>query len=714
MQPGEVVFTLSLGEASGALPEKGSVDDERRREGFVIETQAPDRLRIAAGEPIGLLYGVYHYLERYCNVGFFWDGDHVPQCRTLPIESIHAVEIPRWPVRHFGLAAGWGLSKWHHQLRTMPERNRIFDWMAKRKINRTHLGFFPNIATSGESAARVFGISDKEPDDFTFAGWPGCLDWPADIRTRINREQLEYSRRLGISWVYYLAYGNVPHQFRQMHPEYKYVGGLGYSATVLYPDDPECTRWTRAFYRDLIQTYGTDHVYQDTPFVESTGSDDPEKSFQLKLTAAQAMCKMFRELDGQAIWQSDSWDFGAVPQVWTPERIERYFKSLPQDMMLFYDTAGIDNPFYKKTNYFEGTRWFLGILHSFQGDDHLHGSLDRAVQALQDLANDPKADRCLGIYQVPESSGHNIMYFDLTTRLAWNPDGVTVAGYLEEYTRRRYGVETLDAMRLAVEAVARAVHGYDNSGLDGQVPIYKKLGCPYGPAEWWPIVNDKKGDHPARQGKGIVQLREAVQRALACRRSLQDNALYVNDLVDWSRTYLAHVFNWAVLRAYDAFSSGDSATMVDNVDLARQCLRLTEDIFTTRPDFSLQKQIAWAMSIPGANPRLAWYIKQHCINDLYSANEVYEQLRLYYGPRMEVYFSELAARAAQGMRTIEWKDIADRCGAIQKKWLEEDIAISETEKFQGSTIEAVGAGFEAVDQAVCKGLNLSVVPQSAS
>ncbi|HPO13308.1 MAG TPA: alpha-N-acetylglucosaminidase TIM-barrel domain-containing protein [Candidatus Hydrogenedentes bacterium] len=704
MQPGEVVFTLSLGKAAEGLSDAG--DEERQREGFVLEAQAPDRLLIAARKPIGLLYGVYHYLERYCHVGFFWDGDHVPKINTLPIEGVHSVEVPRWPVRHFGLPAGWGLSKWHHQLRTMPERNHIFDWMVKRKINRTHLGFFPTIATSGAPAARVFGLDDKTPDNFTFSGWPGCLDWSADTRTRINIEQLEYSRRLGISWVYYLAYGNVPHQFREMHPDYTYVGSLGYSATVLYPDDPECTRWTSAFYEDLFKTYGTDHIYQDTPFVESTGSDDPEKSFQLKLTAAKAMCEMFKKLDKDAIWQSDSWDFGAVPQVWTPERIQRYFASLPKEMMLVYDTDGINNPFYKKTNYFEGARWFLGILHSFQGDDHIHGNLNRAVQAFQELANDPKANKCLGIYHIPETTGHNLIYFDLTTRLAWNPEGVTVAAYLDEYARRRYGVESVERMQPALEALARGVHEYENSGMGGQMPIYKKLGCPYGPVEWWPIVNERKAEHPARQGKGIVQLHEAVERALACRRDLQDNPLYVNDLVEWSYTYIAHVFNWAVMGAYDAFSAGDAAAMQKNIDVARQCLRLIDAILSTRPDFSLQKQIMWAMNIPGANSYLPWYMKQHCINDLYSANEVFEQLHWYYTPRMDVYFSELETRAAQGIKTIEWKDIADRCAAIQKRWLEEDIAVPENEMFQGSTIEAVSEAFEKLDPVACDTLGI--------
>ncbi|UCH33348.1 MAG: hypothetical protein JSV65_12280, partial [Armatimonadota bacterium] len=490
------VFALALGgpaERLKGLP--GGDDPERLRDGFVIQSAGEGRVNISAIEPIGLLYGVYEYLEACCGVGFFWDGDYIPHRSGLPMTDISIAALPRWPLRHFNFSSCWGLAKFHHQFRTIPERNRLLDWMTKRKLNLSSHYFGPHIAQSGVSATRVFGISDTEPDNFTFSGWPGALDFPADVRSDIIRTQFEYGRRRGIRWIYYLAYGNVPHQFRDMHPEYNYVGHLGYSATVLHPDDPECARWSTAFYRDLIETYGADHIYQDTPFVESTGAADPEQSFQLKLTAAQRMCEVFKQLDADAIWESDSWDFGAVPHVWTPERISRYFTSLPQDMMLIYDTAGLANPFYGRTNYFEGTPWTLGILHSFQGDDHLHGDLNHAIRAIQALSADPEADKCLGIYHVPETSGHNILFFDLTTHLAWNPDGVTPEDYLRGYARRRFGERDAPRMLPAVQALVRAVY----SG-GGRIPIYKKLGCPYGPAEWWPIVDERKRDNDGYDG----------------------------------------------------------------------------------------------------------------------------------------------------------------------------------------------------------------------
>jgi hypothetical protein len=228
------------------------------------------------------------------------------------------------------------------------------------------------------------------------------------------------------------------------------------------------------------------------------------------------------------------------------------------------------------------------------------------------------------------------------------------------------------------------------------MPIYHKLGCGYGPW-WWPIVDEHKREEDPRPAlaKAAADLEEAIRQALLCQETQAENPFYVSDLVDWTRTYLAHLFNWTVLDAYRAFGEGNAERVKSSAALARGCLERIEAILSTRPDFSLQAQIERAREVPGANPYLPWYMKQHCINDLYSANEAYEQLHWYYAPRMEVYLSELESRAAQGIKTLSWSDIADRCNTIQERWLNEDIAVPEEARFSGPTMQAVVAAFEA-------------------
>jgi hypothetical protein len=102
------------------------------------------------------------------------------------------------------------------------------------------------------------------------------------------------------------------------------------------------------------------------------------------------------------------------------------------------------------------------------------------------------------------------------------------------------------------------------------------------------------------------------------------------------------------------------------------------------------------MKIPGVNPFIAWYMKQHNIHDGYAATEGYEILHWYFGPRMEAYFRELEQRTRQGIRTITRNDIAETCGAIERRWLEQDIRVPETERFVGKPLDAIAAACAAV------------------
>jgi len=44
------------------------------------------------------------------------------------------------------------------------------------------------------------------------------------------------------------------------------------------------------------------------------------------------------------------------------ESAARYFRKIPRDMMLIYDTWADRNPSYKAANYYEGARWGFAVL----------------------------------------------------------------------------------------------------------------------------------------------------------------------------------------------------------------------------------------------------------------------------------------------------------------------------------------------------------------
>lgn len=373
---------------------------------------------------------------------------------------------------------------------------------------------------------------------------------------------------------------------------------------------------------------------------------------------------------------------------------------MPRDQFKIFDSMSCSEiPYYQRTNYFEGATWWYGILHSFQGDDHLHGDLAGDIRRIRDFSHDPNGLKCEGICICPESTGHNILYYDMLTCAAWNAEQ-TSETYLSRYARRRYGVKDAARMYAALNALVRAVYT-----ANGQMPVYKKIGCPSYRHDW-PIVDDNKyqatwpasgaGPHPGLSGQGITDLLQAVEQGLACRESQQNNSLYENDIVDWTRTYLGHMFNWAVLNSYADFKDGRQEEMNKHIATARLCLSWIEKILSTRPDFSMQRQIDQALKVPGVNPHIDWYLKKHIINDGYASTEGYEVLHWYYRPRMEVYFHELEKRAKEGTKTILRNDITQGCQDIEQHWLEQNIEVPVNERFAGTPLEAVTAAIAAL------------------
>ena len=98
------VFVLDLnGNHRGALL-AGSVRQELppNPDAFFIRSVEHDGRHvvvISARGYTGLGYGVFDYLQRYCRVGFFVDGVHVPRLSGLPMSGLDFLGIPAFEIR---------------------------------------------------------------------------------------------------------------------------------------------------------------------------------------------------------------------------------------------------------------------------------------------------------------------------------------------------------------------------------------------------------------------------------------------------------------------------------------------------------------------------------------------------------------------------------------------------------------------------------------
>ena len=661
-----------------------------------------DYIVLAGKSDVAVLYAVYDYLQRYGGCGFFEDGDYVP--RQVPqTRGVDYFTRPRFALREFhgDICGSFGLKKYHYLHRTMDDWIPFYDWLAKRRINLSNVGTSVNSATAGKALEVAFGVKDDQPGERYGGGWPTGWTWPAEERTRIAQKRLAYQRSLGIKNVMGFMFGQTPVPFKKAHPELKWVE-VSYEHALMHPDEPLAYELTKKFYQACVDLYGTDHYFWDTPYSECPGEADWEASLKLKTDAAKKACRIFKEIDPQATWCCDSWDFGALPGLWTLDRVRRFFEAIPKDMAFFFDTVTEMDEHYRQTEYFQGTDWGVGILHSFQGDDHLHGNMPHTITAIQQAANDPKSVKLSGFFNGGEIHGHNPIYRQLATELEWNPEGVTVDGFMNDVALRRYGKDSSRQMRKALNALVKAVY----SGQNVQ-PIYHKIGCFYMP-NGWPITDDLY-QHVSLQLPGlpssIANLGQAMRLALREEDRQKDNALYENDMVDWSKSYLMHLFNYSTIRAYEALREGKPEDVSKYCASARTTLVWIERLLSSREDYSLQKTIDQAMSVPGTNPSTPRMIRQHCVNDLYATNDNYEQMRLFYRPRAEIYLSAIETKSRKGEKGIRWADISEECEKLRAKWLDGPIAVPDSERYPGTTMEAIHAAMKA-GAAIEKGVSL--------
>lgn len=692
-----VVGNAEQNRLAGALVEQKLVDltlPSDHRDAFVVRygnDGKHDYLVFAGANSLGTLYAVYHYLEKCCYLGTFMDGEHVPSRKRVPVEGIDIAETPRFRDRDFSYSVCYGMKKYFNQFRTADEMNEQMNWLVKRKMNRTAWGFWAY--PGGVESGNVFGYECKPEEDYG-AGWPRAWTLAPEYRTQMLQDWFSYSRERGIDFIYYIDYGLVPKPYRDKHPDLPYVEHLGYGSNTLRPDSPECLTIMNQYLTEIMRLYGTDHIYQCTPYVESTGAASPDESLALKTNAAKNLCSVLEQIDPDFIWQSDSWDFGAVPSVWTPERTQKYFDDLaPQHpRMYIYDTAGVANPFYRRTDFFGGVDWAFGILHSFQGDDHLHGDIPRVLQAVRDAANDPGSTNLKGLYHIPESSGHNILFFQFTSELTWDPNEVEIDSFLEHYCHTRYNAKSYGPMLACTRKVLDAV--YTGGGLD---MYYQRMGITYNPAVS-PPFDDYKGfaSQYSELCREIPLLEEAVQLALNARRTEKGNKLYENDLVVYTKTMLGLKSNYYIIEAYKAFKERDKETFESNAGNALKCLNGIEAILSTRPDYSIQQTIDDAMAIPGTNPFLPRMVRKHAINDMYAPVDNYEQLVLFYRPRVESYFDAMRTHISNGVSAFSRGEMNETFGAQDSQWWDNDCRVSDEKRFKGTTVQAVCEVYDCV------------------
>ena len=468
------VFAIGRCRPTDALAAAGKlrVPSDLGDEGFLIKSVDDGARRyvvILGGSPRGTLYGVYRYLEQFCRVGFFWDGEHVPRRPSLPTAGIDAVERPRWPMRQYMMdceytSYWWNWDQWQAEV----------DWAAKHRFNVLSSNF--DFTATWRAVWKRFGVevpptSLSAPPFHPWAGWHkwamrppypvAYQDFQADLAKRFT----EYGRSVGLKMApdFHGFIGQVPREFAEAYRgkarflEVRWVG-FDPPGVFLHPDDPLYLQVAKAFAEEYLQRFGTDHLWASQSYCEMRPSPDPKEILAIEIALAKKNLEAIRSVDPQAVLFTNSWTFLDR----RPEDAMAFLQALPADAFQVWEMpSDLERgpPMYQQYDYYGGKPWLVGFLYAYGGTTMLHGDLADMVKRVQAAAADPRAEKCRGLCIEPEAIHHNPIAFDLISRLAWDPSAVELSAFLEDYAVRRYGAAAAPGMVRCFRELTASVYG---------------------------------------------------------------------------------------------------------------------------------------------------------------------------------------------------------------------------------------------------------------
>ncbi len=677
------------------LCDKGQVKlscDYPGLDGFIVRTIADKSvdngyyLVLGGSTDRATLYAVYHFLENVCKCGFFEDGDYIPKKKIISMPNLDIVERPYFPARQsiqgcalFYSMAWWNWNDWKQEL----------DWMAKKKFN---IAFYPldldplkSDDPAWQKTWKSLGLKGQgEPNTLTY-------------ECRLAKQIIDYARKLGMKVISPGFGGRVPREFKKVYPGCQYLEIRWEDAPAnlyLNPSDPMLSKVLSIFTEEYNKIYGTDHIYSISTYGETFPGNTPEENRQIKTNSAKAWVRGIKNADSEAMGYLSGWGFFARPQ-WSKEEAKDFLDAIPNDMLYVCDIWADENPDYKRLNYFYGKKWGFSILHAFGGDTALHGDLKDIIKRLKDITSDSQAENCQYFYLNPEVIRHNFLYYDLVTKLGWDPRKVNLDNFFRDYAIKRYGEKSAENMIRALRELEKSVYSTND------------LTCPH---YQFPIgaYNEKIGGYNEedikRRFSFIPHLRSALDFALKENERQKSNLFYQTDVLDMLRQYLGELFNYHLVKFKNAFHKNDKESTEKEAEIMKELLNKQALLLSTHKDYCLSTEIEKARKRPGVDCSIDRRIRARvsylgllsgCSWDEdplflwdYARKDLFELVKFYYHPRVDLYIGTVKNTAKKGLLTFSEAELRKGYVGITRKFIDGPLRIKDEDKYSGTTLEA--------------------------
>jgi alpha-N-acetylglucosaminidase len=691
------------------LISSGKIEDPAKKNGEAYIVQSIDAgggadVAFLGGTGISTLYAVYHYLEKNCGCGFYWDGDQVPHRETLPAQGIHISAQPHFSER---MCMNLTLYRYSTPWWDWDDWKNYIDWALKARFNILSLWDTPGEDLAWKTAWKRMGV---EVSDNSYSGPPYEIFGPIKYGVRpplteawreaqggLNKKIVQYARARGMRSLSPAVTGIVPPEYASAHPEartFEISWAHLPKQKYLHPLSPQYHDVGKAFLEEYNSLYGTDHLYWLENYLECDVEGPDVVQQDVRREIAGANFKVMDEVDPQGVGIYSAWSFLFMPQYWTPQVIQESLERMPTERVRVLDQWAEMVPEAKRTGYFSGRKWYFGVVYSFGGNTNLHGNLAFIEKQFHSVVDDPRAGQCVGFYPNEETIHHNYFYYEFLCRLGWNPQEVDLRSFTRDYARQRYGEGAAPVMTAALEELLASVYGSD----DLTQPLY------------WHRLRTGTGYfrlQVANRRAFIPHLRRALEHALAVAPALSANPLYLHDLNDIGRQYLAELFGAHVLKMQEAEAALDKAAFEREAKLLESFMESIETLLSHDDYYWLTPYIRKARKLPGAPADVDWRVRDiltlwaDVIRD-YASRDYYELVQGYYRPRVTTYIRALRDALSLDQRMVYNAAELDReYEVIERKWVNEGFPLVDRQpdpKQVISTVQSILLKFTSAEK----------------
>lgn len=700
-------------------------------DGFVIKTlprSNPPTLVIAGGRDRGTLFGVYQLLHRYCRVGFFWDGERIPERKSVTLPDIDWKFKPPFKERWYNGPWSCGGPYSNANIYNFSDWKFEIDWAVKRGYNLYSQGDPISRKLIVERTREKLGWGPSaQPkittDFFIHSHLTEGLDTPlADYQIRMNKRVFRYLRSMDLEDVTIVQDpGPLKCELTTNRPD-----GSGEYKFNFYLSHPHLSAWVSNYVELYNEEYGTDHRYWGLPSYAEVRFPEGKVFDYLLADASRGVVQHMKRADPRALWYVDGWTFGGYG--WTKQQLRQYTEGMGSDDIRMLESwtfgqgltdwnprvrSGARSPhIMAKEDLFFGRPWMYTVFWNMGGQEHMVGDFPDLIPSIKWAAENADKTKCFGFRLSPEVTRYNTLIYEAFSALSWDPLGFDLDDFLLDYATCRYGEETGPAMAPVLRNVVRVVceegftgfnllpGGYQHS-WGGLVPssVYSRLG----------VFKETRESVRSVHGKELQGLEEAIEAMLSQSQSIPTllaNDMFCRDTLDLVRQYIACVLmNWQMVLLHEAYLDGNEQAFESGKDLNLWLLKQLEKLVSALPMYRIE-WLARRFRHPDRPLTLDELRKTIRINLVhpqrgsvldYPGKDIYEAIKFYYYPRFKWTLEMTLERLRDGKPAPEWKEVFDAIALKRRNaWVQEGYDPAEAPPYVGGTLDAVREVYDAV------------------